>query len=69
MIALLFLAAAGLGGGGLFLCHWLLCRLLSRRCPECGSKFRTQFEGETGGWELWTCSACRECWQVYHRRV
>jgi hypothetical protein len=37
--------------------HWLLCRLKARRCPECGSKWRTELVGEWGD-EQWQCHAC-----------
>ena len=41
---------------------WLSCRLFARRCPECGSKWRTELHGEWGG-ELCKCHRCGHCWE------
>jgi hypothetical protein len=42
--------------------HWLGCRLSARRCPRCGSKWRTELVGEWGA-EQWQCHACAHYWE------
>ena len=47
----------------LWAAHWLLCRLTARRCPRCGSRWRTELVGE---WETeaWACHACGYYWET-----
>ncbi len=45
----------------LCLSHWLLCRLTARKCPKCGSKWRTELRGEWGV-EDWRCRRCDHWW-------
>ena len=40
---------------------WLVTRLTARRCPACGSKWRTEQLDEWGD-ELWICHGCRHTW-------
>lgn len=42
---------------------WLSCRLGARKCPQCGSKWRTELRGEWGG-EDWKCHACGHAWET-----
>jgi len=52
----------------MWLAHWLLCRLVALRCPRCGSKWRTECQGEWDCWEQWECHRCGYWWQVNNRR-
>lgn len=45
----------------LLLPHWFMCRMTSRRCPKCKSKWRTELHSEWGT-ELWVCHACDNVW-------
>lgn len=42
---------------------WFMCRLTAERCPECGSKWQTELQGEWNG-ELWKCHCCQCCWET-----
>lgn len=59
------LVAAGLLAAWLafvFAGAWVLARLTARRCPVCGSKWRTHLVGEWDG-EMWSCRACDHYWE------
>ena len=42
--------------------HWLSCRVTARRCPRCGSKWRTELVGEWDA-EQWQCRRCGKYWE------
>lgn len=42
---------------------WLMCRIEARRCPDCGSEWKTELVGEWDG-EDWHCHACNNWWTV-----
>jgi transposase-like protein len=56
---LIFLAIAFAAS---FLLTWFLCRVFAARCPLCGSKWRTELEGDWDGDEQWHCHACDHWW-------
>ena len=46
-----------------WLFFWLSCRLTAKRCPECGSKWRTELQNEWV-YESWKCHSCGHCWEA-----
>ncbi len=42
---------------------WLLCRLQSKQCPQCGSKWQTELVGEWDG-QHWKCHSCGHYWET-----